>query len=166
MSVHTGREPGPRPSRLDPPTLPRRDFLGLAAVGSAAAALFFALLGMLRLPKAAVLPSPSRKFRVALPESLADGEAFIPPDRAVALFRHRGQVRAISTVCTHLGCIVKPDAGGFHCPCHGSRFDRAGEVQKGPAPAALPWLEVRDAGGGVYVVDAGKTVPPAPLEQA
>ena len=44
-------------SRLDPEVMPRRDFLGLAAWWSAAAALLFGFLGAMRLPKAAVLPS-------------------------------------------------------------------------------------------------------------
>ncbi|WP_426417068.1 ubiquinol-cytochrome c reductase iron-sulfur subunit [Aestuariirhabdus sp. LZHN29] len=54
-------------------------------------------------------------------------------------------------LCTHLGCSpklfpeVKPmdfDAnwqGGYHCPCHGSKFDLAGRVHQGvPAPTNLP----------------------------
>ena len=77
---------------------------------------------MLRLPKAAVLSSPSKKFRVTLPESLPPGQAFVPPGRSVAIFRDDEGVYAISTVCTHLGCIVKSTAEGFECPCHGSRF--------------------------------------------
>jgi len=60
-------------SRLDPEPIPRRDFLGLAAAWSAIATLAFAAIGMLKLPKAAVLPSPSKKFRVTLPESRGPG---------------------------------------------------------------------------------------------
>jgi len=52
-------------------------------------------------------------------------------------------------ICTHLGCvpIYKPEqnsvepgwAGGFFCPCHGSKYDMAGRVYKGvPAPLNLP----------------------------
>jgi hypothetical protein len=63
----------PRPSRLDPEPMPRRDFLGLASLWAAAAAGLFAIVGMARLPKAAVLASPSRKFRVTLPASLPKG---------------------------------------------------------------------------------------------
>jgi cytochrome b6-f complex iron-sulfur subunit len=129
-------------SRLDPEPMPRRDFLGLAAMWAMGASAAFALLGMLRLPRAAVLPAPSKKFKVALPESLADGEPFVPPGRSVALFRDREGVYAVSTVCTHLGCIVKQSADGFACPCHGSEFKKDGSVTKGPAPKALPWLAV------------------------
>ena len=147
-------------SRLEPEAMPRRDFLGLAAAWSAGAALLFAVLGMARLPRAAVLPSPSRKFRVTLPESLAPGTAFIPSGRSVAIIRDAEGVFAISTVCTHLGCIVKQAEDGFHCPCHGSRFDPKGGVVRGPAPKPLPWLAIQDAGGGTFIVDEGKPVPP------
>jgi len=50
-------------------------------------------------------------------------------------------------VCTHLGCIPEyrshdpqfsGDAGGYYCPCHGSRFDLSGRVYKQvPAPINL-----------------------------
>jgi len=148
----------PKPSRLDPQPVPRRDFLGLSALAAAGATLLFALLGMLRLPKAAVLPSLSKKFRLTLPESLAAGEAFVPPGRSVAVFRDPEGVYAISMVCTHLGCIVKPSTTGFDCPCHGSRFAHDGAVTKGPAPKALPWLGVSVAANGI-TVDEDATVP-------
>jgi Rieske Fe-S protein len=149
--------PGPARSRLDPEPLPRRDFLGLASTFAAASALLFAAVGMLRLPKAAVLSSPSKKFRASLPETLAPGAPFIPPGRSVALFRDAEGVYAISTVCTHLGCIVKPSAEGFECPCHGSRFTGNGSVAKGPAPRPLPWVKVGGSGGN-YIVDEDVTV--------
>jgi cytochrome b6-f complex iron-sulfur subunit len=147
-------------SRLQPEPLPRRDVLGLAALWSAAAALLFGLAGVLRLPRAAVVPVASRKFRVNLPETLAPGEAFVPPGRSVALFRDAAGVFAISRVCTHLGCLVKSEADGFHCPCHGSRFAPNGTVIKGPAPKALAWLAVKHVGAGTYMVDESKVVPP------
>jgi Rieske Fe-S protein len=151
--------PGPARSRLDPEPLPRRDFLGLASVWAAASAILLATLGMLRLPKAAVLASPSRRFRVSLPESLAEGVPFIPPGRSVALFRDGQGVHAVSMICTHLGCVVKPAGDGFDCPCHGSRFAADGTVLKGPAPRALPWFKVSGSSGN-YVVDEDVTVPP------
>jgi cytochrome b6-f complex iron-sulfur subunit len=146
-------------SRLDPEQLPRRDFLGLAAAWSALATLFFASLGMLKLPKAAVLPSPSKRFRVTLPESLGAGAPFLAPGRPVVLVRDEQGVYAVSRVCTHLGCIVQPSPTGFDCPCHGSRFTADGTVLKGPAPKPLTWLAVSSLGGGAYLVDEGSQVP-------
>ena len=41
-------------------------------------------------------------------------------------------------VCTHLGCVPIGDGagdyGGWFCPCHGSHYDTAGRIRKGPAP--------------------------------
>ncbi len=42
--------------------------------------------------------------------------------------------------CTHLGCIPVGEAGefgGWFCPCHGSDYDTAGRIRKGPAPTNL-----------------------------
>lgn len=145
-------------SRLDPEPIPRRDFLGLASLWAAASAMLFATLGMLQLPKTAVLSSPSKKFTVKLPDTLNPGEAFVPPGRAVALYKDAsGGVYAVSTICTHLGCVVKQTTEGFECPCHGSRFTSDGEVTKGPAPRALPWLQVTGSGTSV-TIDEGTTV--------
>ncbi|MBL8229224.1 MAG: Rieske 2Fe-2S domain-containing protein [Bryobacterales bacterium] len=145
-------------SRLDPEPLPRRDWLGLSSLWAMGGALLFGIAGMLKLPKAAVLASPSKKFRVALPETLAAGEPFIPPGRAVAIFRDNEGVHAVSTICTHLGCVIKLNPDGFECPCHGSRFGKSGEVTKGPAPQPLPWLKVSVSSGNI-TVDEGATVP-------
>jgi len=148
----------PRPSRLDPEPMPRRDFLGLAASWSAVAAALFALIGAGRLPRAAVVPVASRKYRVTLPETLIDGQAFIPPGRSTAIFRDADGVHAVSLICTHLGCVVKSERDGFHCPCHGSAFNRDGGVTKGPAPKALPWLQVSRIAAHTYMVDESKAV--------
>jgi Rieske Fe-S protein len=157
--VGSGAEGAGGRSRLDPEPLPRRDFLGLLASWSAGAALLFASVGIVRLPKAAVLPSASKKYRVTVPESLAPGVPFLPPGRAVAVFRDAEGVYAVTRVCTHLGCLVKEDPDGFLCPCHGSRFARDGALLKGPAPSGLPWLAVSSLGGGAYMIDEGKIVP-------
>lgn len=49
-------------------------------------------------------------------------------------------------VCTHLGCtpaVSTPqqpqgEYGGWLCHCHGSAYDTAGRIRKGPAPTNLP----------------------------
>lgn len=48
-------------------------------------------------------------------------------------------------ICTHLGCVplgaasgeIKGEYGGYFCPCHGSHYDTAGRIRKGPAPTNL-----------------------------
>jgi len=48
-------------------------------------------------------------------------------------------------VCTHLGCVplgagegeIRGDFGGYFCPCHGSVYDTAARIRKGPAPKNL-----------------------------
>jgi ubiquinol-cytochrome c reductase iron-sulfur subunit len=48
-------------------------------------------------------------------------------------------------ICTHLGCVPlgtktgdeKGEYGGWFCPCHGSHYDTAGRIRKGPAPRNL-----------------------------
>ncbi|MGN6585539.1 MAG: ubiquinol-cytochrome c reductase iron-sulfur subunit [Rhizobiaceae bacterium] len=51
-------------------------------------------------------------------------------------------------VCTHLGCIPlgqQGEFGGWFCPCHGSQYDPAGRIRKGPAPEnmAIPKYEFK-----------------------
>jgi Rieske Fe-S protein len=45
---------------------------------------------------------------------------------------------AIDAVCTHEGCTVNGVSGATYvCPCHGSRYNRNGQVVQGPARASL-----------------------------
>ena len=52
-----------------------------------------------------------------------------------------GEWLVMMGVCTHLGCVPLGDSGdfgGWFCPCHGSHYDTAGRIRKGPAPENLP----------------------------
>ena len=52
-----------------------------------------------------------------------------------------GEWLVMMGVCTHLGCVPLGNAGdfgGWFCPCHGSHYDTAGRIRKGPAPRNLP----------------------------
>tara|TARA_B110000037_G_scaffold69646_1_gene84212 strand:+ start:1367 stop:1924 length:558 start_codon:yes stop_codon:yes gene_type:complete len=54
----------------------------------------------------------------------------------------KGEWLVMMGVCTHLGCVPlgngAGDFGGWFCPCHGSHYDTAGRIRKGPAPENLP----------------------------
>lgn len=64
---------------------------------------------------------------------------------AVWLVREGEKVRAMSSVCPHLGCAidVNPDKKSFNCPCHASRFSLAGVPEAGPSPRDMDALETR-----------------------
>jgi cytochrome b6-f complex iron-sulfur subunit len=61
----------------------------------------------------------------------------------------KGQFKAMSAICTHMGCTVAPKNGTLDCPCHGSVYDLTGAVKKGPAPTSLPSVQVSVSGGNV-----------------
>ena len=71
-------------------------------------------------------------------EELEPGEGDIVSHQGekVAGFRDdEGNLTAVSTRCTHLGCQVNWNAAerSWDCPCHGSRFGTDGRVLQGPA---------------------------------
>ncbi len=148
-----------KPSRLEPIQVPRRSFLSLAALGSFFSAIGMALAGALRLPGPAVLPGPVRRFKIGHPEQFAIGSETRVEEANFFLFRDEQGIFAISGVCTHLGCSIGRTPEGFACPCHGSHFAVNGDVTRGPAPRALPWLEVGRAADGQLVVYADNEVP-------
>ena len=138
----------------------RRDLLGLAALWSAVAAMGTALAGVMRLPKPAVLPGPLRIYKLGDPAQFAVGSATRMEAGSFYLFRGEEGFHAISSTCTHLGCVVALNEGeGFACPCHGSRFRTDGSVSAGPAPAALPWIEIALSPDGQLQVNAETQVP-------
>jgi len=147
-------------NRLEPEPIPRRDFLGLAGIWTAGIAVFGSIVGMARLPKPSVLPEAGHRFRIGRPEEFPPGTSVMIPGRNVRVIAEARGIAAMSLVCTHLGCIVAPEAKGFGCPCHGSKFGPGGEVVRGPAPRPLPWLEVSQAADGTLVVDADREVKP------
>jgi menaquinol-cytochrome c reductase iron-sulfur subunit len=70
-----------------------------------------------------------------------------------------GKLNAFSPWCTHLGCAYKWETtrSQFICPCHGSRFDKNGEVLYGPATRSLDRYEVKIAGNRIWL---GPLLPP------
>lgn len=139
----------------------RRDFLGMSALFAGALSALSVIGGALRLTKANVYYEQSQKFKIGSPASFPIGAKQRLDEKKVFIVSDSGGIYAISLVCTHLGCIVgQGDNNGFLCPCHGSKFDDQGKVIAGPAPRALPWLEISLHEDGNLVVDAAKEVKP------
>jgi cytochrome b6-f complex iron-sulfur subunit len=67
--------------------------------------------------------------------------------------RRDGRLFALEARCTHLGCTPRwtGGAGGFLCPCHGSRFTEDGVPRNGPATLPLRRLAIRVERGEVVV---------------
>jgi ubiquinol-cytochrome c reductase iron-sulfur subunit len=73
-------------------------------------------------------------------DDLRDAESLA--DRTQVGFEN---ILVVMGVCTHLGCVplgaaegeVKGEYGGYFCPCHGSHYDTAARIRKGPAPTNL-----------------------------
>jgi ubiquinol-cytochrome c reductase iron-sulfur subunit len=79
-----------------------------------------------------------------LPDPLAENENIAADANAADQNRtmdEAGEWLVMMGVCTHLGCVPLGDAGdfgGWFCPCHGSHYDIAGRIRRGPAPRNLP----------------------------
>ena len=137
----------------------RRDFLGLAAAWSAIVAFAMAMLGSLRLPMPSVFPESNPRVKLGLPQQFAVGSATYFPKHSLWLFRNDAGFHAISSICTHLGCVAeREDDGAFSCPCHGSVFDSAGRVKGGPAPKGLVWVELGMSPEGQLIAETLKPV--------
>lgn len=66
-------------------------------------------------------------------------------NKKIAVYKDAGgKLHARSPICTHLGCTVgwNNKDKTWDCPCHGSRFDKDGQVIHGPAERPLPKVEV------------------------
>ena len=76
-----------------------------------------------------------------------------------------GGFLALSSKCTHLGCMVPWDGKQrvFPCPCHASRFDDRGDVLAPPATRALDLFPVVIE-GGIVKVDTGRRIERARFE--
>lgn len=123
----------------------RRTFITRVAL------LFLAAAGLRRYLTPRLPEGGEVLLRVAAGD-LASGGALVYRESRIVLISEGEDVRALSLVCTHLGCTVNVTADGLFCPCHGSSFDRRGHVLKGPADRPLPAYRVRRDGGMLEVL--------------
>jgi cytochrome b6-f complex iron-sulfur subunit len=140
-------------TRSTEPQIGRRRFLAwLSGVGIAGTAVLGSLATFFFIRPRTTYGQPNR-FKIGRPEEFPPGSRIAIDTKRVCIVREGNKVAAISTTCTHLGCIIAPSATGFQCPCHGSRFDVDGNVTGGPAPKALAWYAVTLTPSGELEVD-------------
>jgi cytochrome b6-f complex iron-sulfur subunit len=62
--------------------------------------------------------------------------------------------------CVHLGCRVPfcAQSQWFECPCHGSKYNTAGEYKQGPAPRGMDRFRVEVTEGGDVLVDTSEVI--------
>lgn len=88
-------------------------------------------------------------------ESPKDAWTALPPTKVGAIFLVRSGegIRALSTICPHLGCGIdyKASEQRFACPCHESFFGLDGHVTSGPSPRGMDELQTRVKDGRVEV---------------
>lgn len=135
----------------------RRKFLGKVALGGAIGAGILAALGALR----EVIPPLARenkKFTVGRLYDFPLNTFTLIAAHNVFIYRDYEGVRALSAVCTHLGCVLEATEEGFQCPCHGSRFNDNGRALSGPAPRSLAFYAVEVAPDGQLLVDMGQKI--------
>ena len=105
-------------------------------------------------------PVNPTRFTLKAPHDYAVGSATSFPEAKAWLFYDEAGLYAISAVCTHLGCVTNYTNEQFECPCHGSVFNAAGYVWKGPAKLPLNYLELTLSPEGTVVLDTKTHVPP------
>jgi cytochrome b6-f complex iron-sulfur subunit len=140
-------------------SLSRRNFLGIAWVGSLTLVFAQAVFVMLKFIKPVsaegygglVFAGKLEDFAVNSVNRISSGRFYISrtSDGFIALWQK----------CPHLGCAIPWDEkeGVFHCPCHGSTFNRVGEVLGGPAARAMDFFPVEVNEDGIWV-DTGEPI--------
>ena len=99
-----------------------------------------------------VLLEIPRTFKIGPINSIQPNSIIYEPEQRTFVVRdEQGYFYALSAVCTHLGCTTKWNNSGvggnpnavISCPCHGSLFNKHGEVIQGPAIRGLDKYRVQ-----------------------
>ena len=144
-------------SKNDKKDIGRGDFLGKLAMSSVAGAGALAMIGGLQLPVPRVKKGIGQVKVGKVSDFPVNAYTFLA-DRKVFIFRDRKGIKAMSAICTHLGCVLTKSENGFQCPCHGSLYDDKGRVISGPAPRNLSWFRLGIAPDGQLAVDLNSKV--------
>lgn len=141
----------------------RRRFLFVAGIGGLVAVLGEATWATVRFARAPLSYGPPLRRVIGRATDFVRGTTTYVEDAKVFVRRDEQGIRAVSAVCTHLGCTVRREGTGFVCPCHGSRYDENGRVTGGPAPRGLAHLAVTRDAHDRLIVDLGHEVEPGTI---
>lgn len=133
--------------------------VGWIALGSGLGLSIGPAVGRFMMPNVVDEPDPRvrvgelQKYRSMRPGEV--NEDYKP--RGVWIIREGNRVAALSTICTHLGCVPNwmPNDRKFKCPCHGSGFAPNGVNFEGPAPRPLERFRI-SLEEGTVIVDKSK----------
>ncbi|MEU8032805.1 Rieske (2Fe-2S) protein [Streptomyces sp. NPDC049099] len=96
-------------------------------------------------PASSVSGSSQEKELASTSDIPEGGGKVFEEQKVVVTQPKKGEFKAFSAICTHMGCTVnKVVDGTIDCPCHGSRFHIAdGAVAHGPATRPLPQKSIK-----------------------
>jgi len=134
----------------------RRKFLRQLALIFTSIAGFLALVSLFRqgIPRKALT---NKRIKIGNPNSFPLNMFTYIPEANIFVNRDHSGIKAVSAICTHLGCVIEKSEDGFQCPCHGSCYDEDGDVVSGAATKALDWYHLYRDPDGQIVVDLRRT---------
>lgn len=140
------------------PRTSRRDFLRWTVAGASTFFLAEAAAGFV----AFFWPNKIGKFgsKITVPAAnipKVGADPIVDRDGKFWLINNEEGALALYWKCVHLGCTVpwNPTEKQFHCPCHGSIYDKHGVRTAGPAPRPLDIMAITSE-GGIVSVDTSK----------
>ena len=136
--------------------LRRREFLGLCACVAAGSVLGACASVLVR-----QVPVSNGRVELPLVQYPELGQAgaalqILPEGQTqplIVIVDAEGKHSVISSECTHKGCTVEVQGERIVCPCHGSTYDRKGDVLKGPAQRSLRRYPSRLTSDGVLIIE-------------
>lgn len=151
------RRRGEQPPEPKDPALTRRDFLrrGMYGTIGLSVAAQAGILGVMFWPaKVSGFGSVIKAGKVS---DYKVGDVKVVREGKFYISRLEDGIIALYWKCAHLGCTVPwvPAEDKFHCPCHGSIYERNGQNVAGPAPRPLDYMKVEIKNGEIFV-DTGK----------
>jgi cytochrome b6-f complex iron-sulfur subunit len=134
----------------------RRSFLRNAVLGSVGVVTLQAVGGFVYF----FWPNKTGAFggEIAVPAASVppvNGSPYVNQAGRFYIINNDDGALAIYWKCPHLGCTVPWDepSGEFHCPCHGSVYDRFGRRVAGPAPRPMDLMPMTVQPDGTVIVD-------------